>query len=158
MTMKTIWMLAVIAFAPLLTVAQDTETRDKIEAARIAFITERLELTPEQAEKFWPLYREYNQERATLRKEFNEARQGMRDKDLTEEESKRLIELGLQFKDRETQLQRTYSERLARVITNRQLLQLRKSEEDFRRMLLQRLERRRETRERIQQRRREIDN
>lgn len=156
--MKNILFGLLFLLIPAFTQAQDQATRDKIEAARIAFITERLELTPAQAEKFWPLYREYLNQRESLRKEFVEARQGVQKKDLTEEESKRLIELGLQFKDRETQLQRTYSERMARVITNRQILQLRKTEDDFRRMLLQRLERRREMQERMQQRKKEIDN
>lgn len=156
--MKNILFGLLILLIPAFAQAQDQATRDKIEAARIAFITERLELTPAQAEKFWPLYREYLNQRESLRKEFVEARQGVQKKDLTEEESKRLIELGLQFKDRETQLQRTYSERMARVITNRQILQLRKTEDDFRRMLLQRLEKRREMQERMQQRKKEIDN
>ena len=35
------------------TTAQNREMMQKIEAAKIALITERLELTPEQAEKFW---------------------------------------------------------------------------------------------------------
>ncbi len=156
--MKNIVFGLLILIIPAFAQAQDQATRDKIEAARIAFITERLELTPEQAEKFWPLYREYQNQRESLRQEFMEARQGVQKQDLTEEESKRLIELGLQFKDRETQLQRTYSERMARVISNRQILQLRKTEDDFRRMLLQRLERRREMQERMQQRKKEIDN
>ncbi len=155
---KILWTIALLITVPFFVSAQDQEARDKIEAARIAFITERLDLTPQQAEKFWPLYREYHKERETLRKEFNEARTGIRDKDLTEEESKRLIDLGLRFKERETQLQRTYSERLVRVISNRQLLELRKTEDDFRRMLLQRLEKRRDMQQRMQQRKREIDN
>ncbi len=157
--MKKLALGIIIVLAPLFSaVSQDKETRDKIEAARIAFITERLELTPEQAEKFWPVYREYTQERQGLRKEFLEARREMEKEELTEEESSKLLDLGLRIKEQEAELQRKYSDRLTQVITNRQMLQLRQSEEDFRRMLLRRLERRQEMRERVQQRRREIDN
>ncbi len=156
--MKKLLTTTFILLFAMLAQAQDEETREKIEAARIAFITERLELTPDQAEKFWPLYREYTQKRQELQNEFREVRGQVNKNDLTEEESKKLVELGLRFKDRESELQRTYSERLTRVITNRQLLQLRKTEDDFRRMLLQRLEKRREMQERMQQRKREIDN
>jgi len=42
------------------------ETLEKIEAARIALISERLELTPEQAEKFWPIYREFGNKRKEI--------------------------------------------------------------------------------------------
>jgi hypothetical protein len=156
--MKKLLTTTFILLFAMLAQAQDEETREKIEAARIAFITERLELTPDQAEKFWPLYREYTQKRQELQNEFREVRGQVNKNDLTEEESKKLVELGLRFKDRESELHRTYSERLTRVITNRQLLQLRKTEDDFRRMLLQRLEKRREMQERMQQRKREIDN
>ena len=48
------------------TFSQDStspEARRKIQAARIALISERLGLTPEQAEKFWPVYREFSQKR-----------------------------------------------------------------------------------------------
>ena len=36
---------------------QEPKVREKIEAARIAYITDQLALTPEEAEKFWPIYR-----------------------------------------------------------------------------------------------------
>jgi len=34
---------------------RDENAKDKIKAARIGLITQRLNLTPEQAEKFWPI-------------------------------------------------------------------------------------------------------
>lgn len=40
---------------------------DKIESLRIAFISERLDLTPEVAQKFWPIYNQYVAEFKTLR-------------------------------------------------------------------------------------------
>lgn len=40
---------------------------DKIESLRIAFISERLNLTPEEAQKFWPVYNLYMAEFKALR-------------------------------------------------------------------------------------------
>ena len=137
--------------------AQDP-AREKIEAARIALITERLELTPEQAEKFWPIYREYQQKMTELRSQFMEARGNVQRRDLTEEESQQLIDLGLKMKEQQLNMEKNYSERLAQVITNRQLLALRKAEDDFRRMLLERLEKRRDMQRRMQNRKDQIDN
>ncbi len=126
------------------------EAREKIESARIALITQRLELSPEQAEKFWPIYREYQEKLRELRMEFRQAQGGVRREELTEEESQKLVELGLELKEKQLALEKTYSDRLAEVITSRQLLALRKAEEDFRRMLLERLENRREFQRRRQ--------
>jgi hypothetical protein len=33
-----------------------------LEAAKIGFITQRLQLTPEEAQKFWPIYNQYSDE------------------------------------------------------------------------------------------------
>ena len=53
---------------------QDQKVRDKIEAARIAYITDQLQLTPGEAEKFWPIYREFAERRRGIRQQMREAR------------------------------------------------------------------------------------
>ncbi len=138
--------------------AQSPEALEKIESARIALISERLGLTPEQAEKFWPLYREYLQERETLQRDFIQSRNRLSENALSEDESRKLYEKGLEIKERQIDLDRRYSERLNRVITTRQLMELRRAENDFRRMLLERLERRNEQLERQRQRQQRRDN
>jgi hypothetical protein len=138
--------------------AQDPQAREKIESARIALITERLGLTPEQAEKFWPVYREYSMKQEAIRREFTDARRNFDTQNASEEENKKLLDLGLQTKERQLQLEREYSDRLLQVISNRQLLSLRKAEEDFRNMLIQRLQQQRERQEQIrEQQRRNLD-
>ena len=126
---------------------------DKIESARIAYITQKLDLSPEEAQKFWPVYNQFSKERSALRREYLQARQQYRNGQLTDEESKELLQLGLQIKEREVQLERKYTEKLNKVVSNRQLVALRKAEEDFKRLLLERLKERKETQERFQNRR-----
>jgi hypothetical protein len=46
--------------------------RERIKAQRVAFFTERMALTPAEAEKFWPLYNTYQSERNELIREINE--------------------------------------------------------------------------------------
>ncbi len=43
---------------------------EKIEALRIAFITQELQLTPQEAQKFWPVYNQYRGDMKTLRGNF----------------------------------------------------------------------------------------
>lgn len=125
---------------------------DKIESARIAYITQKLDLSPEEAEKFWPLYNEFSKERRSLQQEYLQARKQYTRGELTENESKELLQLGLKIKERELQLEKKYAERLNKVISNRQLVALRRAEEDFKRLLLERLKERRENQERFQNR------
>ncbi|MEQ8583032.1 MAG: hypothetical protein RIC30_11155 [Marinoscillum sp.] len=119
--------------------AQSPSTMERVEAAKIALITERLELTPEQAEKFWPIYREFSEQQRTLRKEFNDLRTNHNPQTASEEENKKMLEMGMQIKERQLGLERTYSERMQQVITTRQLMSLRKAEDDFKEMLMKRI-------------------
>lgn len=44
---------------------------DKIKALKIAFITQKLDLTASEAQKFWPVYNVYDEEVIKLRKNNN---------------------------------------------------------------------------------------
>lgn len=155
--MKTLVTVLIISWS-LTLVGQSQAGVDKIESARIALITERLELSPEQAERFWPLYREYTQQRQDLRQDFVNARKSLDNKDLSEEQTKELLDRGLKLKERELDLDKRYLDRLNQVISNKQLLELRKAEQDFRRMLLERLQNRAQKRENFQRRQQIRDN
>jgi len=130
--------------------SQGNDAREKIEAARIALITERLGLTPEEAQKFWPVYNEYDQQRRGLSRELQNARNQVDLDNMNEEQSKNLMNKALDIKERQVQLEKQYAQRLTNIISAQQLLMLKKAENDFRKMILRRLEERK-----IQQLRRE---
>lgn len=129
-------MVALVSFGAF---AQSPEAMKKIEAAKIALITERLELTPQQAEKFWPIYREFGKQRQSIRKDFDLARRTFDPNKASEEENKKMLEMANQVKERQLKLEREYSDRILKVITTRQLNNLRKAENDFKEMLLRRI-------------------
>lgn len=54
--------------------AQDKQTRfEKIEAAKVAYVTKELALTPQEAQQFFPVYNEYQKElRAILHRKRSE--------------------------------------------------------------------------------------
>ena len=127
---------------------RDPKAREKIEAARIGVITNKLGLTPEQAERFWPVYREFSEKRMELRKEFRAEQEKVKPDQATPEQKQRLIELGLNLKQRELDLEKTYSGKLLNVISADQMLNLRSAERDFQRMLINQLQQRREMQQR----------
>ena len=130
--------------------AQDKEAMKKIESARIALITERLGLSPEQAEKFWPVYREYNLERRQIREEFRDTRRNVDMADLTEEQSQKMMQKAMDLKQRELNLEKEYSRRLSEVISTQQLFKLKNAEKDFQQMLLKRIQQQRQQRDQNQ--------
>jgi hypothetical protein len=126
---------------------QDPKNVEKINAARIALISEKLKLTPAQAEKFWPVYREFTEQRMALRKQFRDAERNQDAAKPKVDRNQELIKLGHQLKQQNLDLEKNYSDRLLKVISAQQLLTLPKAEEEFRRMLLQRLQEREDMRE-----------
>ena len=152
--MKTFILIALACLTFTISSAQDVanpEARKKIQAARIALITERLGLTPEQAEKFWPVYKEFSEKRREARREFVRARRSHDPRTASEEENQRLVQMGLEVKQRELNLEREYSERLLRVIDTRQLVSLKQAEDDFRQMILRRIDQQRNQQDRREQ-------
>lgn len=136
--MKKILILLTIAIS-INVLAQSPEALKKIEAAKIALITERLELSPSQAERFWPIYREFGKKRQDIRKGFDQARKTFDPNKASEQENKNMLEMANQVKERQLKLEREYSDRILNVITSRQLNNLRKAENDFKEMLLRRI-------------------
>jgi hypothetical protein len=127
--------------------AQDNNQQDakaKLQAARIALITERLGLTPEQAQQFWPIYNEYAEQRRMIQQEFRDARKGLDLNKLSEEQSRALIKARMDGKQRQLNLETKYSDRLMDVINTRQLMALKKAEDDFRAMIIRRIEHRKQ--------------
>jgi len=132
--------------------AQNKKAMQKIESVRIGFITERLGLTPDQAQQFWPVYNEFSSKRREIRGRLKDAREDMDPKNLTDEESQRLMELGLEIRQSEVNLEKEYSGRLREVISAQQVLALRKAEGEFRTMILRRIEQQQLIRQRNMQR------
>ena len=54
--------------------AMAQKKNDKIESIRAAFITQKLDLTPEESQKFWPIYNSYREEFKQLAVKRNQLR------------------------------------------------------------------------------------
>jgi hypothetical protein len=110
----------------------DPKAQDKINSLRIAYLTDKLGLTPEQAEKFWPIYREFAQKRMEARTELRQARKGMDPNNPDPKKQQELVDLSLKVKQRVLDLEKEYSGRLLKVVTAQQMLRLPTAEAEFR--------------------------
>lgn len=150
--MKKLLLIGLWVFSGWTLLAQDQEpeidakAQERIKTLRIAYISDKLGLTPEQAEKFWPVYQEYSDKRRALLQEFREARKDAKQDDAAKQEE--LVKLGLAIKQKELDLEKDYSGRLLKIITAQQILNLRKAEGDFQRIILQQIQQRRNIQQR----------
>jgi len=119
---------------------QNGKMKAKIEAARIALITERLDLSPAEAEKFWPVYNEFTSQRRELRSEFRTEKSKIGTEELSESQRKEILQKEIELKQKELNLEKEYSQKVLDVISTKQMMSLRTAERDFKRMLLERVQ------------------
>ena len=108
---------------------------ERIDAMKISFITQRLELSPEQAQKFWPVYNQMNAEL----KEVRQNNDGITDKpfdELTNAEVEANIERELDKMEQTISLKRKHIGELKKVLSIKQVAKLLMVEEQFKRRLL----------------------
>jgi hypothetical protein len=153
--MKAVFTLIILSVITITAFAQDEElpqpqdqkVREKIEAARIAYITDQLQLTPAEAEKFWPIYREFADRRREIRQQLRDSRNA--NPNQTDQEA---VDLQFKMKQQELDLEKDYSGRLLKVISAQKLRTLPQAERKFRQMILDQIQRRQMQQERLRDR------
>jgi hypothetical protein len=112
--------------------------RDKIKTLKVAFITERLDLNTKEAQEFWPIYNEYEEDREALRqKERGQIRNKIKESEnLSEKEATDLLKQYLKFEEEEEELDKAFIEKVTKVISAKKTLLLLRSEEEFKRQLI----------------------
>ena len=115
---------------------------NKIENRKIALISKQLDLTTEQAEKFWPIYKEYSAKKIEINRNFRNLRKQFDVASASEEELTRMINMATKVKQRQLNLDTKYNKSMTQVISNRQLLQLRQAEENVRKKMMESLRKR----------------
>lgn len=117
--------------------------REKLESARIAHITRRLDLSPETAQKFWPIYNQINEEQMVLRREEMQMRRSIDPNQISDTQAQSKLDEYFLLKEKQLGLEKNAAEEYQAVLSPKQVLQLFKAEEEFRRMVLQKMGQRR---------------
>lgn len=112
---------------------------ERIQSIRIAFITDRLELTPEESQGFWPVYNEFNNALDDLKKSENLQEPS---EEMTEEEASIFLEQSLRLESRELALKHNYIDKLKNVIPVKKVAKLHYIERAFKKEMLNRVKRR----------------
>ncbi len=110
---------------------------ERIEAIKVAFITKKLDLTTEEAQKFWPVYNNYQKELMELMRKRREARQKT---DIAPNDK---INADLNYESRILDLKKKYKKLYLKAIPADKVLLLYQAEREFREHLIKQLNHRR---------------
>jgi len=150
---KILFIIIITAFASGPLFGQDNQG-GRIEAEKIAFFTRRMDLTPDEAKVFWPIYNDYTSRRNKIRldknnllKYINENHENLDDKEL-EESGDRIIAYTVE----EAMLTQTYHEKFKEILSPYKVLRIYQTEIQFNRILLEQLRNRRSQQQAVKRR------
>lgn len=122
------------------------ELKMDLKAIKTGIITQALSLTSEQAEQFWPIYRQYNEQIMALKRDQVNSLSNVQPGDVDQWNDQKVATTLKQLRQnklKEQELILQMEKELKNVITDKQILQLHLSEERFRRRLINRMKSRR---------------
>jgi hypothetical protein len=126
--------------------AQEQNDTDKLTAYKIAFFTKKLDLTPAEAEKFWPVYNDYSArkskiqiERITTMRYVNQNEANINDQEMATISSK----LSQTYID-ESNLTIVFAGQIEKVLPPRKIVRLYQAEAQYKLQLLKELNDRRQ--------------
>lgn len=145
---KGVIVLLIMLMFPLIRLAAQNFNLEKLNAYKIGFFTKKLNLTSQEAEKFWPVYNEYQKqknlihlEKVTLIRNFNQDESTLSDNQLAEIGDK-LIGYIVQ----ESSLAVTFHKKLNEVLSPAKVIRFYQAENQYKTQLLNDLQGRQQQR------------
>jgi hypothetical protein len=88
---KVLYMIIAVTYLPLISLKAQNPNFEKFSTYKIGFFTKKMNLTSEEAEKFWPVYNEYQKQKNLIQRDkimmirnFNQNESSLSDSQLTE--------------------------------------------------------------------------
>jgi Spy/CpxP family protein refolding chaperone len=145
---KYIFILITLFITSLTSFAQDgplrqrfKQKKEQVKSLKVAFITNELDLTPDEAAKFWPLYNAFEDKQQEIRKQKMKAFMDRKDDNsidkLSEKEAATMLSQMESTEEELYQLKKKFIANLKGVLPATKILKLKKAEEEFSKKLLQ---------------------
>ncbi len=137
--MKKIFLFAVLLAFGSVTFAQSKDKNhedrwEKFRAEKVSFLTTNLELSPAEAQKFWPVYNQLEKERWEAQKFRREMEEKVQDaqESMSENSIKKLTREFAGSLQKEADLLVDYNEKFLEILPAGKVLRLYKAENEFR--------------------------
>jgi hypothetical protein len=143
--MKTITSIIFIISFSLISFSQ--QNRDKIKTLKIAFITEKLDLSEKEAQQFWPIYNAFEDEQYQIRRNSFQGRNKINFETLTEKEASSLLKEMRSVETKRHALKTKFIDDLTKILPAKKIIMLDKVEDDFKHQMFEEYRRRRPDKE-----------
>ena len=148
--LKTTTITCLLVICCLSIAAQDIppEKMERFNAQRVAFFTERLRLTSKEAQVFWPVYNEYQDEKNRIIEERKELTRNLmqNQRSLSDKEIEELGDEYVESVKKEAELLAVYHEKFKEILPIRKVMRIYSTETQFKNFLLRQIQLSRQTR------------
>jgi len=136
---KNILVVLFLLFSTTLMFGQRRPDKEKIKSLKVAYITERLNLTSSEAQEFWPIYNAHEEKMESFREqERSGIYSKIRDMEtLNDNEVERLLEDLIALQESKQNANSQFLKDIRTVISAKKTFILLKTENGFKRRLLQ---------------------
>ncbi|MDR0229480.1 MAG: hypothetical protein LBI72_10540 [Flavobacteriaceae bacterium] len=138
--MKNIFLLLAFGLLSTLGLAQSKESHEQIRSLKIAHISSALNLTTDEAERFWPIFTAYDNKMSSLR--HNPIVKYIKYTDIDnlaqmsdKEAASKLQEL-IDYEDEYFSTRQKFIQDVKKILNSKKIILLKKAEDDFNRNLL----------------------
>jgi hypothetical protein len=115
---------------------QAQQKKEKIEAQKVAFMTQKLNLTPEESQKFWPVYDQYEAQKESLNKSHRQQTKGLKNAELTDSQADSLITAEIVYDQSLLDLKKEFIPKFKEVLPASKVAKIPEVERQFKEMLL----------------------
>ena len=136
-------------FGYLTIMAQPDDRLEKFKALKVAFITEKLDLSAKEAQGFWPIYNKYSDDsekvRQTQREEYRQnVKRGENINNLGDEVAEKFVASFLSTEEEQLQLKKKLVKDLKSIISSKKVWRLIRAEDEFKQRMIEEYKKRRE--------------
>ncbi|MEB3346118.1 hypothetical protein U6A24_11640 [Aquimarina gracilis] len=145
--MKKILLFICIAFTVYTTTAQNGP-RERMKAFKVAYITEKLNLSSKEAQQFWPIYNRHEETLENLKRKERRIIKSLKESNngpdgLSDAKAGEFLKQYLQVDQQKSKARQKLITDLQEVMPNKKILRLIKAESDFNKRILDRIRERR---------------
>ena len=140
---KNILLLTLILFS---TISFSQDKHEQIQALKVALITEELNLSEIEAQKFWPIYNAFEEKNSQLRKDSREKRKSIDFETISDSEAKTLLKELNVMSNKKNDIHNKYISDLQKVLPAKKVLLLNKAENEFKHKMFEEFKKRKRKR------------
>ncbi len=138
---KIVGLLFVFLLASVGSQAQKDNKKERIEklkSQKVAFLTDHIGLSSDDAQKFWPVYNHFSEKMDALKNSMRENIHYLHEnlEKLSVEEKEQAIDKHVNFEVKEAQLEKDFHEKIKKVLSINQVIKYYEAEHEFKKKLL----------------------